>query len=599
MTEYTAPLRDMRFVLNDLVGMQRITALPGYEHAEPDLTDAILEEAAKFAGNVLSPLNHSGDKEGARLDADGAHTAAGFAEAYRQFVDGGWSALGCDPAYGGQGLPAVLGTAVKEMWNAANMAFSLCPLLTTGAIEALHLVGTDAQKKMYLPKMVEGTWTGTMNLTEPQAGSDLAAIRTRAVPEGDHYRIYGQKIFITYGDHDMTDNIVHLVLGRLPDAPEGVRGISLFVVPKFLVKADGSLGDRNDAHCISLEHKLGIHASPTAVMAFGDKEGAIGTLVGEANRGLEYMFIMMNRARFDVGLQGIAISERAYQHALDYARNRVQGNEAGGRGGRVAIIKHPDVRRMLMSMKSRTEAMRALAYVVAAALDIAQRHPDAPERARNQAMVDLLIPVVKGWSTESSIDIASTGVQIHGGMGFIEETGAAQYLRDARILTIYEGTTGIQANDLIGRKILRDQGAAARAVIAEMRDVSARLASAAGDDFAAIRTGLNDAIALLEKTIAWVLETWPTDPRAVLAGAVPLLNLFGIVAGGWQSARAALAAADHLSAGDNDEPGFYRAKIGTMRFYADHVLSQASGLAHTIMHGAAGVLALEDDAFAA
>ena len=599
MTEYTAPLRDMRFVLNDLVGMQRITALPGYEHAEPDLTDAILEEAAKFAGNVLSPLNHSGDKEGARLDAGGAHTAAGFAEAYRQFVDGGWSALGCDPAYGGQGLPAVLGTAVKEMWNAANMAFSLCPLLTTGAIEALHLVGTDAQKKMYLPKMVEGTWTGTMNLTEPQAGSDLAAIRTRAVPEGDHYRIYGQKIFITYGDHDMTDNIVHLVLGRLPDAPEGVRGISLFVVPKFLVNADGSLGARNDAHCISLEHKLGIHASPTAVMAFGDKEGAIGTLVGEANRGLEYMFIMMNRARFDVGLQGIAISERAYQHALDYARNRVQGNEAGGRGGRVAIIKHPDVRRMLMSMKSRTEAMRALAYVVAAALDIAQRHPDAPERARNQAMVDLLIPVVKGWSTESSIDIASTGVQIHGGMGFIEETGAAQYLRDARILTIYEGTTGIQANDLIGRKILRDQGAAARAVIAEMRDVAARLASAAGDDFAAIRTGLNDAIALLEKTIAWVLETWPTDPRAVLAGAVPLLNLFGIVAGGWQSARAALAAADHLSAGDNDEPGFYRAKIGTMRFYADHVLSQASGLAHTIMHGAAGVLALEDDAFAA
>ena len=599
MTEYTAPLRDMRFVLNDLVGMQRITALPGYEHAEPDLTDAILEEAAKFAGNVLSPLNHSGDKEGARLDADGAHTAAGFAEAYRQFVDGGWSALGCDPAYGGQGLPAVLGTAVKEMWNAANMAFSLCPLLTTGAIEALHLVGTDAQKKMYLPKMVEGTWTGTMNLTEPQAGSDLAAIRTRAVPEGDHYRIYGQKIFITYGDHDMTDNIVHLVLGRLPDAPEGVRGISLFVVPKFLVNADGSLGARNDAHCISLEHKLGIHASPTAVMTFGDKEGAIGTLVGEANRGLEYMFIMMNRARFDVGLQGIAISERAYQHALDYARNRVQGNEAGGRGGRVAIIKHPDVRRMLMSMKSRTEAMRALAYVVAAALDIAQRHPDAPERARNQAMVDLLIPVVKGWSTESSIDIASTGVQIHGGMGFIEETGAAQYLRDARILTIYEGTTGIQANDLISRKILRDQGAAARAVIAEMRDVSARLASATGDDFAAIRTGLNDAIALLEKTIAWVLETWPTDPRAVLAGAVPLLNLFGIVAGGWQSARAALAAADHLSAGDNDEPGFYRAKIGTMRFYADHVLSQASGLAHTIMHGAAGVLALEDDAFAA
>ena len=600
MTEYTAPLRDMRFVLNDLIGMDRIASLPGYEHAEPDLIDAILEEAGKFAGNVLSPLNQSGDKEGARLEADGAHTAAGFADAYRQFVEGGWNALGCDPEYGGQGLPAVLGTAVKEMWNSANMALSLCPLLTTGAIEALHLVGTDAQKKMYLPKMVEGTWTGTMNLTEPQAGSDLAAIRTRAVPEGDRYRIYGQKIFITYGDHDMTENIVHLVLGRLPDAPEGVRGISLFVVPKFLVNDGGSLGARNDAHCIGLEHKLGIHASPTATMAYGDKEGAIGTLVGEPNRGLEYMFIMMNRARFDVGLQGVAIAERAYQHALDYARNRVQGNEAGVRGGgRVAIIAHPDVRRMLMSMKSRTEAMRALAYVVAAALDLAQRHPDAAERARNQAMVDLLIPVVKGWSTETSVEVASTGVQIHGGMGFIEQTGAAQYLRDSRILAIYEGTTGIQANDLIGRKILRDRGAAAAIAIAEMREVLTRLAAADGDDFAAIRTGLTEAIALLEQAIAWSIETNPTDPRGVLAGAVPLLNLFGIVAGGWQSARAALAAADRLAAGDNDEPAFYRAKIGTARFYADHMLSQARGLAHSVMHGSAGVLALGEDAFAA
>ncbi len=599
MTEYTAPLRDMRFVLNDLVGMDRITSLPGYEHAEPDLTDAILEEAARFAGNVLAPLNQSGDKDGARLEADGAHTAAGFRDAYAQFVAGGWNALGCDPDYGGQGLPAVLGTAVKEMWNAANMAFSLCPLLTTGAIEALHLVGTDAQKAMYLPKMVAGTWTGTMNLTEPQAGSDLAAVRSRAVPDGEQYRIYGQKIFITYGDHDMTENIVHLVLARLPDAPEGVRGISLFVVPKYLVNQDGSPGARNDVYCVSLEHKLGIHASPTAIMAYGDNEGAIGTMVGEPNRGLEYMFIMMNRARFDVGLQGVAISDRAFQHALAYARNRVQGTETGVRGGgRVAIIKHPDVRRMLMSMKSRTEAMRALAYVVAAALDTAQRHPEPAERARNQAMVDLLIPVVKGWSTESAIEIASTGVQIHGGMGFIEETGAAQFLRDARILAIYEGTTGIQANDLVGRKILRDQGAAARAAIAEMREVSRRLESAAGDDLAAIGAGLRDAIALLEQVLAWVLGTYPSDPRAVLAGAVPLLHLFGIVAGGWQSARAALAAADHLAAGDNEEPGFYRAKIGTVRFYADHILSEASGLAHTVMYGAAGVLALDEDAFA-
>ena len=598
MTGYKAPVRDMRFVLNDLVGMQSIASLPGYDHAETDLTDAILEEAAKFAGNVLSPLNHSGDKEGARLDADGAHVATGFADAYRQFVDAGWNALGCDPEYGGQGLPIVLGTAVKEMWNAANMAFSLCPLLTTGAIEALHLVGTDAQKKMYLPKMVAGTWTGTMNLTEPQAGSDLAAVRTRAVPEGDHFRLYGQKIFITYGDHDMTENIVHLVLARLPDAPDGVRGISLFVVPKYLIESDGSLGARNDVHCVSLEHKLGIHASPTAIMAYGDKDGAIGTLVGEANRGLEYMFIMMNRARFDVGLQGIAIADRAYQHALAYAQNRVQGTETGVRGGgRVAIVKHPDVRRMLMSMKSRIEAMRALAYVVAAALDKAQRHPDAAERARNQAMADLLIPVVKGWSTESSIDIASTGVQIHGGMGFIEETGAAQFLRDARILSIYEGTTGIQANDLVGRKILRDSGAAAQLAIAEMAEVLKSLDATSGNDFVAIRAGLSDAIALLEQVIAWVVATYPADPRAVLAGAVPLLHLFGIVAGGWQSARAAVAAAAHLSAGDNEEPGFYRAKIGTARFYADHVLSQASGLAHCVMHGSAGVLALDDDWF--
>jgi len=588
MTDYAAPLRDMRFVLNDLIGMDAIASLPGYEHADSGLIDAILGEAAKFAGNVLSPLNHTGDREGARLDADGAHAAAGFAEAYRQFVESGWNALGCDPEYGGQGLPTVLGTAVKEMWNAGNMAFALCPLLTTGAIEALHLVGSDAQKQMYLPKMVEGTWTGTMNLTEPQAGSDLAAIRTRAVPESDHYRIHGQKIFITYGDHDMTENIVHLVLARLPDAPPGVRGISLFVVPKFLVNADGSIGARNDVHCIALEHKLGIHASPTAVMAY---EGAIGTLVGEANRGLEYMFIMMNRARFDVGLQGVAIAERAFQQALDYARNRVQGTQAGAR---VAIVEHPDVRRMLMSMKSRIEAMRALAYVVAAALDKAQRHPDPAERARNQAMVDLLIPVVKGWSTESAIEIASTGVQIHGGMGFIEETGAAQYLRDARILPIYEGTTGIQANDLVGRKILRDEGAAARAVIADMREVLVALSDAKGNDFAAIHDGLRDGIALLEKVVAWVLATNPNDPHAVLFGAVPLLNLFGIVACGWQSARAAVVADRQLAAGSNKDPGFYRAKIACARHYADHILSQADGLAHAAMHGSGDSSAIAD-----
>ena len=597
MSDYTPPLADMRFVLHELIGLERITALPGCEQVGRELVDAILDQAGKFARDVLAPLNRVGDTEGSRLAGDAVRTPGGFRDAYRQFAAGGWSALTGDPAHGGQGLPAIVSAAVQEMWNAANMGFALCPLLSVGAIEALSFTGTPAQKALYLGRLIDGSWTGTMNLTESQAGSDLAAVRTRAVPDGEHFRLFGQKIFITYGEHDFTDNIIHLVLARLPDAPEGVKGISLFLVPKFLVNPDGSLGARNDVRCVSLEHKLGIHASPTAVMAYGDGDGAVGYLLGEANRGLEYMFIMMNQERFGVGLQGVAISERAYQHALDYARTRVQGTETGVRGGpRVPILRHPDVRRMLLSMKAETEAMRALAYVAAAAMDVGQRHPDAPARARAQAMADLLIPVVKGWSTETALGITSTGIQVHGGMGFVEETGAAQYARDARILTIYEGTTGIQANDLVGRKIARDGGAAARVAIAEMRATVAGLDAA---DLAPIRAALAEAVTLLERAVAWVVDTSAADPRVVAAGAVPFLKLFGVVAGGWQMGRAAQVAQARLAAGDNLDAGFYRAKLATARCYADHVLPQAHGLAHAAMHGASSVLAPDDVLFAA
>ncbi len=426
---YAAPLRDIRFVLHEMIGLDRAPSRFGGDAVTPELADAILGEAARFAADVLAPLNQPGDKQGSRWHGGAVATPEGFREAYAQFVAGGWGALASDPAHGGQGLPMLVATAVEEMWDAANVSFSLCPLLTRGAIEALALCGTPQQKALYLPKMVAGAWTGTMNLTEPQAGSDLSAVRTRARPEGDHYRVKGQKIYITWGEHDLAENIIHLVLARLPDAPDGVKGISLFVVPKFLPNADGSLGARNDVRCVSIEHKLGIHASPTAVLAFGDNEGAVGYLVGEANRGLEYMFVMMNLARFGVGLEGVALSERALQGAVAYATTRVQGTEAGVRGGdRVPIIRHPDVRRMLMSMKARTEAMRALAYLVAAKLDEA-----AAGNASAQAIVDLLIPVLKGWCTENAVEIASIGVQVHGGMGFVEETGVAQHLRAARV----------------------------------------------------------------------------------------------------------------------------------------------------------------------
>ncbi len=598
MSAYTAPLRDMHFVMNELAGLAEVQQLPGCDEVSSDLVEAILDEANKFASNVLAPLNWIGDQEGAKWTDGNVTTAPGWKDAYTQFSESGWTALACDPEYGGQGLPKLLSTAVMEMWKSANMAFSLCPMLTYGAIEALMLRGTDEQKAMYLPKMISGEWTGTMNLTEPQAGSDLAAVRSRAEPQGDGtYRVFGQKIFITYGDHDLTDNIVHLVLARLPDAPEGVKGISLFVVPKFLVNADGTPGTRNDVHCVSIEHKLGIHASPTCVLAFGDNGGAIGTLIGEPNRGLEYMFIMMNEARFAVGMEGLALSERAYQHALQYARDRVQGAEMGVRGGdKVAIIRHPDVRRMLMSMKSQIEAMRALAYVVGAATDKAHMHPDADERVRAQAFVDLMIPVVKGWFTENSIEITSTGVQVHGGMGFIEEAGAAQHFRDSRITTIYEGTTAIQANDLLGRKIFRDRGAVIGAVIEEMKTVSEQARNAGDAAFVAIADSLDMGIEAVEQAVSYIVTTYGDDVKAASVGSVPFLKLLGIVCGGWQMARAALISQQCLADGKGDS-GFYQTKITTARFYADHVLSAAPGLSYTVCNGAAGALDLNDDQF--
>lgn len=593
MSEYIAPLKDIRFVMQELAGLDQVVALPGCEEASSDVIDAILDEAAKFAEGVLSPLNRSGDINGAKWKDTVVTTSPGFKEAYRQFVENGWNGLGCDPEFGGQGLPKLLSTAVSEMWKASNHAFSLCPMLTQGAIEALMIAGTDEQKASFLPKLVSGEWTGTMNLTEPSAGSDLAAVRSRAEPMGDGtFKVFGQKIFITYGEHDMTDNIVHLVLARTPNAPEGVKGISLFVVPKYLLQADGTPGERNDAYCVSIEHKLGIHASPTAVLAFGDNGGAIGTLVGEENRGLEYMFIMMNAARFNVGLEGLGDAERAYQRAVTYARDRVQGTEVGVRGGpKVPIIKHPDVRRMLMSMRARIEAMRALAYVTAAAQDNAHHNPDALERQQGQAFADLMIPVVKGWCTENAVDIASLGVQVHGGMGFIEETGAAQHLRDARITTIYEGTTAIQANDLIGRKIAREKGVTIMGIIAEMRLAAARL----DGDLAPVAVRQFAAVDALERAVSWIVANFSSDTKAVHAGAVPFLYLLGIVTGGWQMGRAAEIARAKMAAGDADP--FWAAKLVTTRFYADHFLTQAVGLAESVIAGAAGTLAMADDSF--
>ncbi|MGF6642594.1 acyl-CoA dehydrogenase C-terminal domain-containing protein [Paraburkholderia sp. GAS82] len=596
MSIYLAPLRDMRFVMTELAGLGELSSLPGFEDVSPELAEAVLDEAAKLATEVLAPLNRSGDEQGAQLSKDGVVAADGFAKAYRQFAEGGWSGLSGDPEFGGQGLPELLHAATVEMWNSSNMAFALCPLLTAGATEALRQHGSEELKGHYLPKLISGEWTGTMNLTEPQAGSDLAAVRTKAVPDGDHYRLYGQKIFITWGDHDMTDNVIHLVLARTPDAPEGVRGISLFVVPKFLLNADGSSGQRNDAHCVSLEHKLGIHASPTCVMSFGDQGGAIGYLVGQENKGLAHMFTMMNEARQKVGIQGLAIAERAYQQAREYAKERVQGRLASSKsGGAVAIVHHPDVQRMLLTMKSQIEAMRAFAYVMAADMDRAHRDPDAGERAGRQARVDLLIPVLKAWCTELGVEIASMGVQVHGGMGYIEETGACQFLRDARIAPIYEGTTGIQAADLAGRKLASDGGAAMAALIAEMRQAVAELAHSKDTQVASIGPVLATGVDALESATAWMLQALASEPDAALASSVDYLMLTGYVCGGWQMGRAALVASRKGTA--NEDPDFHRAKLATARYYADKVLPKANALLEAIRSGSSSGTSLPIEQF--
>ncbi|HYP81208.1 MAG TPA: acyl-CoA dehydrogenase, partial [Steroidobacteraceae bacterium] len=561
---YRAPLREIQFVLHELVQDGKLTDCFADAGYSAELADNITEEAAKFAENALEPLNQSGDREGAKWTAEGVTTPAGFRQAYSDYVAAGWPQLAVPIELGGQGMPHLLTIAVEELMFAANMAFFLGTSLAHGAVGAISASASDEQKALFLPRLVSGEWMGTMNLTEAQAGSDLALIRTRATPEGDHYRLFGQKIFITYGDHDLTENIIHLVLARIDGAPEGVKGISLFVVPKFLLNPDGSRGAPNDLRCLSIEHKLGIHASPTCVMAFGEKDGAIGYLVGAPNTGLSFMFIMMNAARLSVGVQGLAQSERALQQALDWARNRRQGRVAG-QPAPVAIIEHPDVRRMLLSMKARVEAMRALCYYAAMELDRGHHEADDALRAASLGRAELLTPIVKGWCTETAMQVTSTGVQVHGGMGFIEETGAAQFLRDVRITTIYEGTTGIQSNDLIGRKLARDRGAAMSALI---QDLLAELnaARALTPDAKMIRNAATEALTQLRDTTEAVLRLHAEDPARAQAVAVPYLTLCGLViAGALQARAAALAEAALQSDAGNT---FYQAKLQTCRFYA-------------------------------
>jgi alkylation response protein AidB-like acyl-CoA dehydrogenase len=583
---YAAPLAEMRFALDAIAGLGEIAALPGCEAAAaPETVDAILEEAAKFASEVLAPLNPVGDRERARLDNGMVRLPTGFAAAYDAFVAGGWNGLALPEAAGGQGLPLALGIAVLEMWTSANLAFSLCPILTQATAELLIAHGSAEQRRLYLDKLVRGEWAGTMNLTEPQAGSDLGAVRMRAVKDGDHYRLTGQKIFITYGEHDLAPNIIHAVLARTPDTLPGSKGLSLFLVPKFLGGADGDPGARNDIRCLKLEDKLGIHASPTCVLSYGDNGGAIGTLIGEEGRGIEYMFLMMNGARLNVGLQGTAIAERAYQQARDYALSRIQGRPIAAKNGQAApIAHHPDVRRMLLAMRSDAEATRALLYYTAGTIDRARHDRDGEARAQHQARADLLIPIAKAWSTERGFEAASTGIQVHGGMGYIEETGAAQYLRDARIALIYEGTNGIQANDLLTRKLARDGGAAMRALIAEMRALDAELAAESEGALAALRPHLRDGIGALATASESLLAAYRAKPERALAGAMPYLRLFGLVTAGWLMAKAALAAWQRRAQNEAARE-FCAAKLVTTRFFAEQSLTTAPGLLPAIVGG--------------
>jgi 3-(methylthio)propanoyl-CoA dehydrogenase len=582
---YRAPLRDIEFVLHELLGPETLAGCADFADYSAELANSVLAEAARFAESVLEPLNKRGDRDGAHWSATGVSAPAGFKEAYWKFVEGGWPQLGASPEHGGQLLPQTLVSAVQEIWASANLAFKLCPMLTHGAAHALAVTGTAEQKRLYLPKMVRGEWTGTMVLTEPQAGSDLGLIRTQAVPEGDHYRLFGQKIFITWGEHDYTENIIHMVLARIDGAPAGTRGISMFIVPKVLVHPDGRLGERNEVRCVSIEHKLGIHASPTCVMAFGEQQGALGYLVGEPNRGLEYMFIMMNTARLAVGLEGYAVAEAALQQAVDWARNRVQGKPPGAPGGAAApIIHHPDVKRMLLGMKANVAAMRALTFYAASRLDIARHHRDPAVRAAAQSRAELLIPIVKGWCTELGAEIASTGIQTHGGMGYIEETGAAQFLRDVRITSIYEGTTGIQSNDLIGRKIGHDGGEAMRALVTEMR---AELGGLDGPDPAAtVRAAALEGVDLLARGTHSLLSLLGSDPARAAAVSVPYLKLCGFAIGGWLMAKAAGIAAHKLAGAERE---LYAGRLQAARFYAEQLLPNAFALERIVERGSQSV----------
>jgi alkylation response protein AidB-like acyl-CoA dehydrogenase len=596
MSTYQAPLRDMQFVLRELAGVNEVAKLPGFEDTA-DVWESILEEAGSFATGVLDPLNRVSDKEGCTWNNGAVTTPKGFKEAYKKFADAGWIGLPVPAEYGGQGLPTLLLGPTVEIWNASNIGFANGPLLNQGAIEAIELVGSHEQKQKWIPNLVSGKWTGTMNLTEPQAGSDLAQVRTKAVPNGDHYLLTGEKIFITFGEHDMAENIVHLVLARLPDAPEGVKGISLFIVPKVLVNDNGSLGERNDVVCAGIEHKLGINGNPTCTMKFGEKgKGAVGYLVGEANRGLEYMFIMMNAARFSVGVQGYAVADRAYQHSLEYAKDRVQMADAATRDKTpVRIIQHPDVRRMLMWQKANLEAMRALSYVTAASLDFANKHPDEKVRKEHKAFIEFMIPIVKGWCTETGVDLCSVALQIFGGMGYVEETGIAQQYRDVRITTIYEGTTGIQALDLVGRKLIRDMGASATTVLKQMEKFAKEAAAHENADVKAIGEALLKSIASLAEVSQWIGMNAMGDLHKAFACSVPYLKFWGVVAGGWQMARAAKVAAEKIAAGDKDP--FYPAKIATVKFYTSHVLTQGAWYKRQIIDGSGDVMTLPEDAF--
>ena len=591
MTDYVVPLKDILFNVHQTAGLERVLQLQEFSDFDDDVIDQVISEAGKFAADVLSPLNVPGDQIGSKHVDNGVVAPPGFGDAYNQFVENGWQSLDVSADYDGMGMPAIAAVAAGETWQAACISFSLCPMLTYGAMAAIEAHGSDEIRNTYLPKMATGSWTGSMNLTEPQAGSDLSVVSTKAVPEGSHYRISGTKIFITWGDQDFSENIVHLVLARLQDAPEGIRGISLFIVPKFLLNEDGSIGEHNDVFATSIEHKLGIHGSPTCVMSFGENEGAIGYLVGEENKGLAGMFTMMNHARLGVGVQGLAVSDRAYQLALAHARDRKQGT-APDVTGSATIIHHPDVRRMLLVMKSQIEAMRSTAYYTAGAQDLEHHSDIDAEREAAARRVALLTPVIKAWLTETAQELTSLGVQIQGGMGFVEETGAAQHMRDVRILPIYEGTTGIQALDFVGRKVMGDEGMAMRELIDDMTALDEELA--AHEDLADVRNALSTGVECMQSALSWLLENGPKDRNAPGSASVNMLMMTGIVVGGWQMARAVLAIKNGAA---SDDQAFAEAKLLTARFYAQHIMPRAGGLLDAATAGSAAMMELPEDSF--